>query len=94
MVRAIFTQNGFGYDYPLRMKGWLEDAGLEDLKQEVIDVPLGALNPNPEMAEKSTWQATSAVKGIMPVARGLCLLLSLSSLFYRKVNLEVFRLTA
>ncbi|KAK8915005.1 N-methyltransferase sirN [Metarhizium anisopliae] len=70
MIREIFTVNGFGYDYPLRIKKWLEDAGMQDVRQEVIDVPVGALNPNPEMAQKSTWQISSALAGFLPMARG------------------------
>ncbi|KJZ70088.1 hypothetical protein HIM_10515 [Hirsutella minnesotensis 3608] len=71
MIREIFTVNGFGYDYPLRIKGWLEDAGMEDVRQEVIDVPVGALNPSPEMAQKSAWQISSALAGFLPMARAL-----------------------
>ena len=70
MIREIFTVNGFGYDYPLRMKGWLEDAGMEDVRQEVFDVLVGALNPKPKMAQKSTWQISSALTGFLPMARG------------------------
>ncbi|RFU77902.1 methyltransferase -like [Trichoderma arundinaceum] len=71
MIREIFTVNGFGFDYPLHMKDWLEAAGMEDIRQEVFDVPVGALNPNPELAWKSTWQISSAIAGFLPMARAL-----------------------
>ncbi|KAM3511779.1 hypothetical protein MY11210_004599 [Beauveria gryllotalpidicola] len=71
MIREIFTTNGFGYDYPLRMKGWMEDAGMKHVREEIIDVPVGALNHNPEMAQKSTWQISSALAGFLPMARAL-----------------------
>lgn len=92
MIREIFTVNGFGYDYPLRIKKWLEDAGMQDVRQEVIDVPVGALNPNPEMAQKSTWQISSALAGFLPMARGQFLARVL--LLSRETNHSVCSFTA
>ena len=77
VLREIFTVAGSGYDYPLKMKGWLEDAGIEDVHQEIFDVPVGAKNPNPDLARKSTWQICSALSGFLPMAKGLCWLYTL-----------------
>ncbi|CAI6331131.1 unnamed protein product [Periconia digitata] len=71
MICEMFTIQGTGHDYGLRMKGWLQDAGMEDIHEQVFDVPVGPLNPNPEMAEKSVEQVTNAIKGFIPIARGL-----------------------
>ncbi|KAJ5375407.1 hypothetical protein N7517_007413 [Penicillium concentricum] len=71
VVREIFTNAGCGYDYPHKLREFLEKAGMEDIKVEIFDVPIGVLNPDPEMAAKSTWQVRSALEGFMPTARGI-----------------------
>ncbi|KAK4868051.1 hypothetical protein LT330_007249 [Penicillium expansum] len=71
VIRELFTQAGHGYDYPRRLREFLENASMEDIKVEVFDIPIGALNPDPELAAKSTWQVRSALEGFMPTARGI-----------------------
>ncbi|CAI7629488.1 unnamed protein product [Penicillium glandicola] len=71
VVRELFTHSGHGYDYALKLGEFLQEAGMEDIKVEVFDIPLGALNPDPELAAKSTWQVRSALEGFMPTIRGI-----------------------
>ncbi|KAJ5504753.1 hypothetical protein N7463_007627 [Penicillium fimorum] len=71
VVRDIFTHAGCDYDYPHKLCEFLDKAGMEDIKVQVFDIPIGVLSPDPEMGAKSIWQVRSALEGFMPTARGI-----------------------
>ncbi|KAE8137352.1 hypothetical protein BDV38DRAFT_283192 [Aspergillus pseudotamarii] len=71
LLRQIFTLSGTGYDYPKGLKSWLEEAGMCDIEEQIIDVPVGASNLNLKSAQKSIWQISSALEGFLPMARAL-----------------------
>jgi len=70
LFRRMFKATGGDHEYPKLMKGWLEEAGLVDVKEEIIQVPIGKRNGNSEMAFKSTWSICSALRGLLPIVRG------------------------
>ena len=70
MFRQMFMATGGDHEYPKLMKGWLEEAGLVDVTEEIVQVPIGRKNGNPEMAFKSTWSICSALRGLLPIVRG------------------------
>jgi len=43
-LREIFTLGGMGGNFALKMRGWLEAAGLEAVEQRFVDCPAGARN--------------------------------------------------
>ena len=50
LYRELFDIMGSGPHYAREMKGWLEDAGLEDVQLRTFDVRLGARHPDPKLA--------------------------------------------
>ncbi|KIM95681.1 hypothetical protein OIDMADRAFT_133618 [Oidiodendron maius Zn] len=62
LTREAFDFMGSGSDYARQMKGWLLDAGLEDVEFRTFDVRLGAQHPDPELGAigvKTTCQASA-----------------------------------
>lgn len=55
LVEAVFAGMGLKFDFALRLRGWLEEAGLEAVTEKIFDVPVGAKNPKQEFKEKSVF---------------------------------------
>lgn len=73
LIKELFRGMGVGYEYARLLRSWLEEAGLENVEERVLDVPLGKTNPKPEMAAKSIRSFTSATRGLVAAAASECL---------------------
>ena len=51
--REIFTLGGMGGNFALKLRGWLEAAGLEAVEQRFVDCPAGARNARADLVVKS-----------------------------------------
>jgi hypothetical protein len=69
LVKEVFGAMDVGHAHAREIKDLLNEAGLEEVHEDIRDVPLGAKNPNPEMARKGAYAYTLASKGIVSAAR-------------------------
>lgn len=70
LIKQLFEAMGVGYEYARHLKGWLEEVGMESVEERMLDVPLGAANPEREMAAKGVRSYALATKGLVAAAKG------------------------
>ncbi|KAF2729061.1 putative methyltransferase SirN-like protein [Polyplosphaeria fusca] len=69
LVKVVFGAMDVGYAHARELKDLLIEAGMEDVHEDVRDVPLGATNPDAEMARKSAYAYTLGAKGIVQAGK-------------------------
>ena len=71
LLQDIFVVMKTGADYAPNLLKWFKDEySLEDVDEQIFDIPLGKANPKAEMQGKSTRMFRLAIKGLVAVARG------------------------
>jgi gliotoxin biosynthesis N-methyltransferase len=71
LIKELFKSMGVEDAYAQSLKGWLVEAGLEDVHEKVLDVPLGKANAKEDMGTKATRSVVLATQGLVQVARGM-----------------------
>jgi hypothetical protein len=69
LVSDVFKVMNTGNDYARQLKGWFEEAGLEDVQEKVFDIPIGISNEDSEMGKRGAMMFSYGVKGLVDVAR-------------------------
>ncbi|KAF2264627.1 hypothetical protein CC78DRAFT_533001 [Lojkania enalia] len=69
LVEEVFGAMNVGHDHAKDVKGMLEEEGLEVVEERIVDVPLGAKNPSPDMGRKSAIAFAMGADGIVGAAR-------------------------
>lgn len=77
MVQEVLKLTGIGIDYTPMISSWLEEAGMEEIHERKCDMLLGALNPDPELAEKGARSSAVAMSMFVKLLRCECSLFSL-----------------
>jgi hypothetical protein len=70
VLREIFTLGGMGGNFTLKLRGWLEAAGLEAVEQRLVDCPAGARNARADLVAKSINGICGAVGPLIAMAKG------------------------
>jgi hypothetical protein len=65
VMKEIFAQMNLPDDLAKNVKGWLIANELEDVQERILDVPLGAKNPDPELAVKSAQSFILGARGVV-----------------------------
>ncbi|KAG6988944.1 hypothetical protein G7Y79_00067g095590 [Physcia stellaris] len=68
VLREMFAQAGIQTGYAKSMAGWLKDFGLEEVRERVCDLRLGAQNPKEDIGGMGARSYGLAAKGIVAVA--------------------------
>ena len=63
-AKAMISIRGAATDYGLKLKGWLEKGGLENVQDREVLMRCGVANPDKELQTKSTMAMVSAVLGL------------------------------
>ncbi len=54
------------------MRGWCEEAGLEDVEERVVNIGVGAKNPKPELGAIGIQNVRQAISGFVGFAKCKC----------------------
>lgn len=54
------------------MAPWMSEAGFEDVKEEVIKVPIGSWPKSPRLKEQGRWLQAQMLESIEPISLGYC----------------------
>ncbi|KAF2789630.1 putative methyltransferase SirN-like protein [Melanomma pulvis-pyrius CBS 109.77] len=68
LLSDVFKFMGTGPDYAPQLKKWLTDLGVEDVKEEIFDVPIGKTSPSDELCAQSARMIELVIKGLTQVA--------------------------
>jgi len=69
LVQAVFEGIGLRADIAKTVLSLFEKAGLRDVGENVLDVPYGAKNPDPEMAKISRIAMVRGAQGLVNAAK-------------------------
>ena len=69
LLRELFTLGGMGGNFALKLRPWLEDAGLDNVEEHFVETPTGAKNKDPDLAVKSTNGVVGAVGPLIAAAK-------------------------
>jgi hypothetical protein len=58
-----------GGSFALRLRGWLEAAGLEAVEERFVDCMAGVRNPKPELVDKSINGMCDAIDALIAMAK-------------------------
>ena len=69
LIKELFRGIGVDDVYARALRGWLEEMGMEEVREKVLDVRLGAANEDAGLAIKGTRSFVLATQGLVKVAR-------------------------
>jgi hypothetical protein len=72
LVKTLFGKtDDVAHAYGSKLKLILEENGLVEVQEQVVDVRQGVLNPKPELAKMSTMSLVHATTGMVAAARNI-----------------------
>jgi SAM-dependent methyltransferase len=69
LVRALFDATGAGWEYAVKLKGWLEVAGAVDVEEVSVKMGFGKKNDRKDLAEGSARCTAQAMRGLVMHAK-------------------------
>lgn len=69
LLKELFTLGGMGGNFAVKLRGLLEEAGLENVEERVVEIPAGARNTNPNLAARSINGVCGALEPLIAVAK-------------------------
>lgn len=70
LMGDIFESNGTGRSFAVTLKGLMEEAGLQDVKERVFECPHGITTKDEKLVQKSIESPAGAVGPLCEMAKG------------------------
>ncbi|CAI6334300.1 unnamed protein product [Periconia digitata] len=71
LLSDVFKFMETGADYAPQLKTWFTEMGLEDVEEQIFDVPIGKNSPTEDLCVKSTRMIELVIKGLTQVASSI-----------------------
>jgi hypothetical protein len=68
LLSDVFKFMETGADYAPQLKTWFTEMGLEDVDEQIFDVPIGKSSPTDDLSVKSSKMIELVIKGLTQVA--------------------------
>ncbi|ORX94826.1 hypothetical protein BCR34DRAFT_498959 [Clohesyomyces aquaticus] len=64
VLEGVQASIGVDIEFDEKIAGWLKEAGFGDIEERLVEVKLGASNPNPQLAELGILSTISAARAL------------------------------
>ncbi|OCL14894.1 S-adenosyl-L-methionine-dependent methyltransferase [Glonium stellatum] len=71
LMKDMFIIMGAKIDLTRQIPGWLEEAGFTDIQDRLIDMKIGATNPNPRLAKQGVYSTAISATALSRFGKSL-----------------------
>ena len=69
LMKHVFTAMGANFHFARQIHGWLEEAGLINAQERVVNSYMGATNKNTQLAAQGVLSTSTAAAGLVEFAK-------------------------
>lgn len=79
LMKDIFTHIGTTLRLSKELSGWVKENGFLNVQERVVNVQLGATNPNPQLAKRGVYSTVVAATGLVAFGKSRLIHVSYST---------------